>query len=353
MMRVRKAQVVEARQSRKGLARLLVTLGDQPPVRAYALDPWCEGIEAGDEVLVNTTASELRLGSSEGLVVLANLTRPEAGDSPLANEMKLRYAASQVAPGATVSDLATEAVQLAGIPVVVAELHSALAPILGALRLASRKPPRVAWVVPDWNSLPVVLSETAARARELGWLEWTITCGHAYGGDLEAAGLAAGLALASEAGAEVALVIAGPGHLGARQPFGFSGACQAEALHLAWALGGSPVFASRLSEADPRERHRGVSHHTEAILGRLLLTDVDVPLPDDLDSSYVKPIRGLCERTGSRVSLVPIPDYAATCEEAGLCVSSMGRGWSEDRLYFDGVAAAGVRAAAVVEGSRR
>ena len=35
------------------------------------------------------------------------------------------------------------------------------------------------------------------------------------------------------------------------------------------ALGGRPVVAARVSEADERERHRGLSHHTQAVLRAL------------------------------------------------------------------------------------
>ncbi len=352
MMRVRKGSVVAVLRPRPGLARLRVLI-DEVESRAYALPPWDAGIEAGDAVLLNTTAAELGLGSSEGSPVLANLSRPEAADTPLANEMKLRYAACQVAAGATRSDLATEEVDLRGTPVVVTELHSALAPMLGALRHTAGAAPRVAYVMPDWNSLPLALSETVARARELEWLALTITCGHAYGGEVEAAGVASGLALAVEQGCDAVLVIGGPGHLGARQPFGFSGTGQAEALHLTWALGGTPVFAPRLSEADPRPRHQGISHHTRTILGRLLLADVAVPIPAGLAGGYAGELRQLAERTGSALHPVYLPEYEPLCEEAGLCVASMGRGWDQDRLYFDTAAAAGAYVGGLLAGARR
>lgn len=343
MMRVRRGTVTAVMRPRPGLARLRV-LVDGAESRAYALPPWDGRIEQGDEVLLNTTSGDLGLGSSEGHVVLADLSRPEVLDSRVENEMKLRYAPSQIASGATRSETPSGDVDLGGMPVIVTELHSALAPILAALRLtgAGGKPvSQVAYLMPDWNSLPIVLSETVARARELDWIGLTITCGHAFGGEIEAAGLAAGLALALERGCSVALVIGGPGHLGARQPFGFSGACQAEAMHLAWALGGRPVFAPRLSEADPRERHQGVSHHTRTILGRLLLTDVELPIPASLDPRHAAELRELAERTGSTLREVELPDYAPMCEAAGLCLGSMGRGWEQDRVYFDTVAATG------------
>ena len=49
-------------------------------------------------------------------------------------------------------------------------------------------------------------------------------------------------------------------------PARHGGMAAALAIAAAGALGGRPILAVRALEGDPRERHRGVSHHSEAVL---------------------------------------------------------------------------------------
>jgi|LSQX01.1.fsa_nt_gb hypothetical protein len=350
MYPLERAIVTHVERPRPGLARVLVralTASHEEP--AHALDPIAATLELGDDVLLNTAADRLGLGSSEGHVVVVNLSRPEVRSALSGREMKARYTSNQTPVELAASPTAWRDVTLNGAPVVVAELHSALVPLIAGLRAAGCARP-VAYVMPDWNALPAVLSDSVARLRDLGWMAALITCGQAFGGDVEAASLPAGLALAAESGAPITVVVGGPGHLGGQQPFGFSSAGQAEALHVAHALGGQPVLAPRLSQADARERHRGVSHHTLALLERLLLAAVTVPLPEHTPDAIVDAVRRAAARTESRVPRVGPVDYRAIAKEADLVLTSMGRGPEDDPLYFASQAAAGAYAAAQVEG---
>src|SRR5699024_11447822 len=74
-----------------------------------------------------------------------------------------------------------------------------------------------------------------------------------------------------DVGADVTIVSQGPGNLGTGTGWGFSGVQSAEALHAAAVLGGQGVATLRVSEADERERHRGLSHHSSTAYGRALL----------------------------------------------------------------------------------
>src|SRR5699024_12345305 len=78
-------------------------------------------------------------------------------------------------------------------------------------------------------------------------------------------------------GADVTIVIQGPGNLGTGTGWGFSGVQSAEALHAAAVLGGQGVATLRVSEADERERQRGLSHHSSTAYGRALLAPVQLP----------------------------------------------------------------------------
>ena len=114
----------------------------------------------------------------------------------------------------------------AGLPVVVADLHSALPAVLAALRAAAPAgaPPSAVYVMLDGGALPAWFSRSCAGLREAGWLRGTVTVGQSFGGDLEAVTLHTGLLAARHVlGADVAVVAQGPGNLGTGTRWGFSG----------------------------------------------------------------------------------------------------------------------------------
>src|SRR6202034_2772673 len=180
-----------------------------------------------------------------------------------------------------------DADDIAGMPVVVADLHSALPAVLaGVFDEAERtgddsRRVRVAYVMQDGGALPAWFSRTCAALKEAGWLEATVTTGEAFGGDLETVTVHTGLLAARHVlGADIAVVAQGPGNLGTGTRWGFSGVAAGEAVNAAAVLGGRPVASLRVSDADPRERHRGISHHSLTAYGRVALARADVVVPD-------------------------------------------------------------------------
>src|ERR1700689_4964848 len=148
------------------------------------------------------------------------------------------------------------------MPVVVADLHSALPAVLagiqGSYRTDRACAPRVAYVMTDGGALPAWFSRTVAGLREAG--------------DLEAVTVHSGLLTARHVvGADLAIVAQGPGNLGTGTRWGFSGVAAGEAVNAAAVLDGRPVASVRLSFADPRDRHQGVSHHSLTAYGRVSL----------------------------------------------------------------------------------
>ena len=132
----------------------------------------------------------------------------------------------------------------------------------------------------DGGALPLWFSRTVSGLREAGWLAATVTVGQAFGGDLEAVTLHSGLLAARLVlGCDVVVVTQGPGNLGTGTRWGFSGVAAGEAVNAAAVLRGRPVAALRVSAADPRARHRGVSHHSLTAYGRVALAAADVVVP--------------------------------------------------------------------------
>ena len=106
-----------------------------------------------------------------------------------------------------------------------------------------------------------------------------MTVGQAFGGDHEAVTTHTGLLAARHVvRADVTVVAQGPGNVGTGTRWGYSGVACADALHAADVLGGRSVASLRVSGADRRERHRGVSHHSRTAYGRALLTPADLPV---------------------------------------------------------------------------
>jgi hypothetical protein len=164
-----------------------------------------------------------------------------------------------------------------------------------------------------------------------------VTAGPAYGGEREAISVAGALdAAATELGWDAALVGPGPGIIGSETALGHGGAMALDTAHAALALGMATLLSPRLSSADPRERHRGVSHHTLTVI-ELLLDRVEVPVP----AGEGAVIEALSQAAGDRHDLreesVDLDGYAA----AGLSTRTMGRDIDEDPLFFAAALAAG------------
>lgn len=317
------------------------------------------------DVLLNTTALEQGLGTGGlAIVVAAPGSLPQPVDDVTAvagHVVKARYTPSQtMVLGVDEQDsdhhaVLADADDLAGMPVVVADLHSALPAVLTGLRETSPGL-RVAYVMTDGGALPIAFSRTVAGLRDAGWLAASVTVGQAYGGDLEAVNVHTGLLAAHHVvGADVAVVSQGPGNLGTGTRWGFSGTSSGEAVNAAGTLGGRPVCALRISEADPRARHRGVSHHSVTAYGRVSLVPADVPvprLPGELGERVLAQARQLCDASAGRLALheVDVDGLDAALRGTPVPLRTMGRGYDDDRAGFLGAAVAGRYAAGLLKG---
>lgn len=330
----RQAQVIEVLEERPGLVRVRLDDGS----RAYGATQLTGPAAVGDEVIVNTTAVDLGLGSGGWHVIHWNLTTGAwRADGP-GHLMKLRYTSLQVDAGAAEEDGAVPS-SLDGAPVVVCGVHSQL-PVVAAAIARARPGTRVAYVMTDGAALPLALSDVVAGLVARGLVCGTVTAGHAFGGDLEALNVPAALALARHRlDAEVVVVAMGPGIAGTGSRLGFTGLEAAPALDAAAWLGGRPVACLRCSSADPRPRHRGVSHHSATVLDAVR-SEVDVAAPPGIEAIGHR----------HRWHEIDPGDVAALLAAHGLAVTTMGRTVAEDPSYFAAAAAAGILAARLVDG---
>lgn len=339
MPRLQRGVVAELISERTGLQRVLLRpagsdAGALQP--ACVLTQLCNPVQPGDEVLYNSTAVDLGLGTGGWHFVVANLSAPEVEAPGGGHVMKLRYTGVQLDTGVAAEHLDSLEPSLQGVPVVACTLHSQVGIVTGQLH--RRRPGlRVAYVMTDGGSLPLALSDLVHTLCANGLLVGTVTSGHAFGGDLEAVGVPDGLAVAAqELQPDIIVVGMGPGVVGTRHALGTSALEAAPTLDTASALGGVPILCVRASAADARERHRGVSHHVHTVLD-LLRSPVHVPVPASL-------IDGLRRHDG-RHRLIAMPDDGAEAIDAslrslGVNVTTMGRDAAADPLFFEAAAAA-------------
>ena len=319
MLSLRRGRVTAIVERHEGLVRLEV---DGAACVAY---PDLTGAVAlDDEVLVNVQARELRLGSGGFDVLHANLTRGlELPAEQGAHVMKLPYTSLQAA--APHAEEEAEAWgTLHGMPVVCCSLHSQLVPACAGLGEGVR----AAYVQLGGGALPLPLSDAVRVLRQRGLLAATVSAGPCFGGDVEAVNVASALAWAASAGHEVTVCAIGPGIVGTGTFLGHGGLAAAEAVNAAHALGGRPVLAARVSEADQRERHRGLSHHTRAVLA-LCYGELAVGWPAGLEADAAL----------DRRAEVDVRGWEEACK--GLPLSHMGRGAAEDPWFFAAAFAAG------------
>jgi len=363
MIRLRRGTVVDVVEERPGAVEVSVQVdGEDAPSVAVAYPALVGPVRPGERVLLNTTAVALGLGTGGLHFVVA----VEGSESPWAGEdagrtMKLRYTPHQVQVEAveevgSAHRKALESMEnLDGTPVVWVPLHSMVGPAVAGARAAGAS--RVSYVMTDGAALPAPLSRLAAALRGAGLLDTVVTAGQAFGGDLEAVNTFTALLVARAAGrAEVIVVGDGPGNTGTDTPWGATDIESAMALNAAGILGGRPVAALRISFADQRERHRGVSHHSLTALGRVVLVPAHVAVPvidhearreavwTELRAAKLDERHQLVEVTGQ-----PAVDLLA---ERGIEADSMGRRVNDDPEFFLAAGAAGVLAGRMAAGDR-
>jgi hypothetical protein len=352
----------------KGAVELTVARGDETAaeVPALAYTDLMAAPAIGDRVLLNVAALERGLGTGGYALVIAVLDAEgrvaAQPPQPSGHLVKARYLPLQAMvagadeKGSPHHELLADADSIDGMPVVVADLHSALAPIL--LAIADDRPgTRTVYVMSDQGALPLAFSRSVAELRASGLLAGTVTVGQAFGGDLEAVSLHSGLLAARLAlDAEIVVVSQGPGNLGTGTRWGFSGVIAGEAINAAAVLGGRPVGTLRISGADSRQRHRGVSHHSLTAYGRVALCQADIAVPDlasdgspamaELASAVAA---GLGQLSRHQLITVDLTGLRTVLAASPIRLSSMGRGLEEDPGYFLAAAAAGRHAAALLD----
>lgn len=263
----RKGRVTEILEQRPGLVRAAVDVDGQY-VEVAAFPAMVGALEVGDMLVLNATGLDLDLGTGGIGFVLWNLDNkvlPEAGPGHI---IKMRYTPWQTevpaaeAPESPHHAKLRDADSLDGMPVVVCSLHSQMAAAAAGIKAAAPET-RVGYLMTDGAALPLAWSDLLRQVQDAKLIDVTCTAGHAFGGDLEAVNVFSGLvALRHAAETDIVVAAMGPGIIGTGTRLGFTGMEQGQVLDAVTALGGHSIACLRISFADDRDRHRGVSHHS-------------------------------------------------------------------------------------------
>lgn len=354
----RRGRVTEIIDERAGLQRVRVSIsGGASPEPSYVLTDLTGPVAEDDEVVVNTTAVDLGLGTGGWHFVHWNLSRDSWSSPGSGHIMKLRYTSLQADTGCAEEHetVLRDVTSLDRMPVAHCALHSQLAGFTTAFK--ERAPDaRLAYVMTDGAALPLALSNLVAELREKGLLDVTVTCGHSFGGDYDAINVHSGLAVARHvAGADAVVAAVGPGIVGTNTALGHTGLDAGMVLDAASGLDGDPIAALRVSFADERERHQGVSHHSQTALGITCRSRATVAVPAvggveeeriraDLKTAHVDERHDLAATDPG--------DVLGRFAHHGLSVSSMGRPAADDPVLHACGAAAGLITAERVERGR-
>ncbi|MGN6201391.1 MAG: DUF3866 family protein [Solirubrobacterales bacterium] len=303
--------------------------------RAWADEVLLGEMREGDEVVVNTAALDLGLGSGGFDVVHVNLTRGlEGGGVGDAHVMKLNYTSLQHPVDSVERQAVGEMADIQPkVPVLVLPLHGHLAPAAWAAAQAASGL-QVGYIQTGGGALPGSFSRDVKQLRDRDLLCGHITAAPSYGGEHESLSVVGALdAAANELNWDAVLIAPGPGIIGSDTAYGHGGMEALANAHAALSLGLPTLISPRLSSSDPRPRHQGLSHHTQTVL-RLLLAPVTVPIPEEEPEigAALKPFDHDIEQVA-----VDLDAYVA----AGLPTSTMGRSLQDDPLFFKAALASG------------
>lgn len=372
MIHWRKGIVSTIRSTRPGYTEVEADIDQALPgttitqIRAIAYTEAVGAPQVGDTVLLNVSALAKRLGTGGfGLIVaLPNALPADPPEGP-GHLVKDRYSPLQTMvlgvddQESDHHETLAQAESLESMPVLVADLHSALPAIVAGIR-AENPELKIAYVLSDGAALPARFSQAVAGLKDSGWLHGSISTGQSWGADLEAVTIHTGLLAAKHVmHADITIVAQGPGNLGTGTKYGYSGLVTGEHLNAAALLGGTPVGVLRMSNADARGRHFGISHHSLTSLIEIARPGVKIALPDfstlaEADRREMEPDPAIVAEVtaAQRPSLdmhelvdVDLDGLWEALRSSPVSLSTMGRKLPADAAAFLAAAAAGRMAA--------
>jgi hypothetical protein len=352
LINYKKGKVINILSQYNRITELLVDV-EGLQQKAINYDKLTGMVQIGDDVLLNTTAVDLSLGSGgyHFIVSINNGTNILTDVSNTGHIMKMRYtplqfsvlsAEEEASPYHNIFD---NFKGLNSMPVIIGELHSMLLPVIFNMNKINPKN-RTCYIMTDGGALPINFSKTVHCLKEKGLINGTITFGQAFGGDIETVNVYTALIAAEKIlKSDLAVITMGPGITGTGTKYGFSGIEQGYIIDAVNTLGGMPVFIPRISFADKRKRHYGISHHSLTILSEICKTSTKVVIPKFEEKKMQHIMQQLKETEIEKKHQLVIVDDVLNIKDNILSfdynIKTMGRGFSEDEEFFLTAGAAG------------
>ncbi|SDK50301.1 DUF3866 family protein [Natronincola ferrireducens] len=342
MIGIKQGKVVEILDKKKERTKIVVSIdGKKEPAINYNL--MTGEVDINDEVVLNTTAVDLSLGTGGYHFVICNINKFSNQLTGEGHIMKLRYTPLQLKVFSEEEqdhpnhDLFNRFKSLNQLPVIVGTLHSMLSPIAATLKYLQPHI-KVSYIMTDAAALPIYFSDTVYHLKKKRLIDATVTIGNAFGGDIETVNIYNGLIAAKEiVNSDIIIITMGPGIVGTGTTYGFTGIEQGNILDSVNDLEGFPIAVPRISFQDKRQRHYGISHHSLTVFSKITKTKCNVILPQlsadkrkyvykQMENLKILEKHNIIEEDGAVLS--------NALEHFDLSVKTMGRSFSQDPAFF-------------------
>jgi len=308
-------------------------------------------VSIGDEVLVNTTACSLGLGTGGYHFVVCNFNLRDSLFTKKGHGMKLKYTPLQMQILLSEEQESphhacyNHPIDFKGKLVYIGELHSMLLPLCAYLKYFSDSNVSIAYIMTDHGALPISFSKNVSLLKQNRLVDVTVTSGNAFGGDYECVNIYTSLKAAlNVANCDIAIITMGPGILGTDTAYGFSGLELGLYVNLVAASGGNVVYIPRVGFSDSRQRHFGISHHSLTVLRDVIQYSLPLVLPLMDKYSQRKVVEQLRQNIllhKHRAIFLNGRDIKQALEHYNLVPTTMGKGMEREPYFFYTLGAVG------------
>ncbi len=342
MLNIKMGRVIEILEERNNSMEIYVDINGKQE-KAIVYKNLVSKIHKGNEVLLNTTAKDMKLGTGGYHFVLANMDTGFKKSTVKGHIMKLRYTPLQMKvnsceeQNSQYHNAFKNFTNLNRMPVLIGGLHSMLSPLSIVLK-SFYKDIKISYIMTDGGALPLDFSKSTFELKEKGYINNTITVGHAFGGEYECVNIYNGLIMSKEVlKSDIAIVLMGPGIVGTGTKYGFSGIEQGNIIDAVNDLEGVPICIPRISFSDKRNRHYGISHHTLTVLNKICKTKaiIGIPLFEEKKLYYIK--KQIEEYNLDSKHDIIYDEYNNIIDilrKSDICINTMGRNIDQDMEYF-------------------
>lgn len=346
MIHLREGIVTQILERHNDTIEILVRI-EEKEYKAIVYPKLTGDVSIGDVVKLNTTAIDLNLGTGGYHFVISNNRTYQLNSDISGHIMKLKYTPIQI-KCLTIEEsyphIINSFTSLERMPVAIGSIHSMLPPLAAVIK--ELKPNcRIVYIMTDGGALPIGFSHIVRILKDKKLIDFTITCGNAFGGDFEAVNLYTALIGAKYiAKCDAAIVIMGPGHAGTGTKLGFTGLEIANHAHIVYSMGGIPICVPRVSFSEKRERHYGISHHFLTAMGSFCLIPCHMAFPclSEHEMEFIiKQYKTFELDQKHRISFLN-EDTISIMEKNNLYIKTMGRSIKEDPAFFKTSGACGV-----------